>query len=573
MLARSPGRAQCRRDMSGRMFKNLPTGPAVIIGLILLYMLVYLVPLDVRPLSIPDETRYAEIPYEMLIGDDWVTPRLNGLRYFEKPPLGYWLSAISISLLGQSNFAVRLATTLAAGCTVWLLYLFSLRFFANRQTASLAAFVYLTFMAVYLLGTHATLDTLFSLFLTAGIMSYAAATLEQHSSRARFYWLGCGVSLGCAFLTKGFLAFAVPVIVLVPWLIWQRQWRALLVKGWMVVFIAVAVVLPWALLVHFRETDFWHYFFWVEHIKRFTADNAQHKEPFYYFMLWFPVIAFPWTFLLPAAFVGHVKSLNPGNTVINRLLWLWMLVPFLFFSSSSGKLGTYILPCFPPLAILVANGLYRYFQDGSKQHLFNWAVVLNLLVFAGLLFLVTYLQLTENAKAVYADDESLKVWILQASIVITLLVGIISLRLTNWRIRLASMVFFLLPILVLATVSLPTRIMEKKTPGEFLLEIAPLIDENTMIVSDGTMFRALNWYLDRRDIYMLGGNEVTYGLGYPDASHRLLDLESMRLKIQQRQQQPIALFCHYDCPEGIAELIPPGSLQRSFGSFSLMLIK
>ena len=127
--------------MSARMFKNLPAVPAVIIALILLYVLVYLVPLDVRPLSIPDETRYAEIPYEMLLSDDWVTPRLNGLRYFEKPPLGYWLSAISISLLGQSNFAVRLATTLAAGCTVWLLYLFSLRFFANRQTASLAAFV------------------------------------------------------------------------------------------------------------------------------------------------------------------------------------------------------------------------------------------------------------------------------------------------------------------------------------------------------------------------------------------------------------------------------------------------
>ena len=559
--------------MSGRMFKNLPTGPAVIIGLILLYMLVYLVPLDVRPLSIPDETRYAEIPYEMLIGDDWVTPRLNGLRYFEKPPLGYWLSAISISLLGQSNFAVRLATTLAAGCTVWLLYLFSLRFFANRQTANLAAFVYLTFMAVYLLGTHATLDTLFSLFLTAGIMSYAAATLEQHSSRARFYWLGCGVSLGCAFLTKGFLAFAVPVIVLVPWLIWQGQWRALLVKGWAVVFIAVVVVLPWALLVHFHEADFWHYFFWVEHIKRFTADNAQHKEPFYYFMLWFPIMAFPWTFLLPAAFVGHVKSLNPGNKVINRLLWLWMLVPFLFFSSSSGKLGTYILPCFAPLAILVANGLYRYFQDGSRQRLFNWAVILNLLVIAGLLFLLTYLQLSDNANAVYGDDEALKFWILQASIVIGLLAGIISLRQTNWRIRLASMVLFLLPILMLATVSLPTRIMERKMPGAFLLEIAPLIDENTMIASDGNMFRAVNWYLGRRDLYMLSGSEVTYGLGYPDASHRLLDPESMRLKIQQRQQQPIAVFCRYDCPEGIAELIPPGSLQRSFGSFSLMLIK
>ena len=275
------------------------TASTATIGVIVFYILVYLLPLDLRPLTIPDETRYAEIPYEMLISGDWVTPRLNGLRYFEKPPLGYWLNAISISALGQNNFAVRLATALAAGGTAWLLYLFSLKFFANRRTAILTSFVYLTFLVVFLVGTHATLDTLFTLFLTAGIMGYVLATLEQESSRARLYWLGCGVSLGCAFLTKGFIAFAVPVVVLVPWLIWQRQWRALLVKGWVVVIIAVAVVLPWAILVHFREADFWHYFFWVEHIQRFTADNAQHKEPFYYFMLWFPVMVFPWLALLP----------------------------------------------------------------------------------------------------------------------------------------------------------------------------------------------------------------------------------------------------------------------------------
>ena len=185
-------------------------------GLLLVFLLLYLLPLDSRPLTIPDETRYAEIPYEMLESGDWVTPRLNGLRYFEKPPLGYWLSAVSISLLGQNSFAVRLSTALAVGGTAFLVFFFTLRFFPHRQTAALAAFIYLTFISVFLVGTHATLDSLFTLFLTAGIMSYAAATLEAHPGRARLYWFCCGVALGLAFMVKGFIAFAVPVIVLVP---------------------------------------------------------------------------------------------------------------------------------------------------------------------------------------------------------------------------------------------------------------------------------------------------------------------------------------------------------------------
>lgn len=559
--------------MIGRRFNNAQGVTVMGIGLVLLFLLVYLLPLDSRPLTIPDETRYAEIPYEMLVSGDWVTPRLNGLRYFEKPPLGYWLNAVSISLLGQSNFAVRLATALAAGCTALLLYLFSLRFFANRQASTLAVFIYLTFPVVYLVGTHATLDSLLTLFLTAGIMGYVGATLEPRPGRAWLYWLGCGVSLGLAFLTKGFLAFAVPVIVLVPWLIWQRQWRALLIRGWVVVLVAAAVVLPWALLIHLRETDFWHYFFWVEHIKRFTADDAQHKEPFYYFMMLFPLMAFPWVSLLPAAIAGHLRSLNPGNIAINRLLWLWVLLPFLFFSSSSGKLATYILPCFPPLAIIFANGLYRYFQDSSRRRLFNWAVLLNLLVIAALLVLITYLQLMDKANAVYRDDETLQLVILQTSIVIALLGGLFSLRRINWRIRLACLPLIMLPVLALSTISLPARVAETKAPGQFILEVAPIVNDGMLVVSDGSMFRALNWYLGRRDVYLLSGNEVAYGLGYPDASHRLLSPETMRLKIQQKQQQPIALFCHHGCPQGIPELIPPESAQRGYGEFRLYLIR
>jgi 4-amino-4-deoxy-L-arabinose transferase len=559
--------------MIARLFSNSHGDGRMSVGLVLLFLLVYLLPLDLRPLSLPDETRYAEIPYEMLISGDWVTPRLNGLRYFEKPPLGYWLNAVSIALLGQSNFAVRLVTALAVGGTALLLYFFSLRFFRNRQSAALAALIYLTCLGVYLIGTHAVLDSLLTLLLSAGIMSYAAAAMEDQPGRARLYWLACGISLGCAFLVKGFLAFAVPVIVLLPWLLWQRQWRALFIRGWGVVLVATIIVLPWALLIHRREADFWHYFFWIEHIKRFSADNAQHQEPFYYFLMYLPLLTFPWLSLLPAALTGYFKSINPANQALNRLLWLWLVLPFVFFSSSSGKLATYILPCLPPLAILLANGLYRYFQDSRSQRLFKWGVAFNLLVMSTLLVAMAYFQLTDESRAVYRTDETPQLVILLLSIALAVVAGGFSLRRRDWRIRLALQSMLLLPALALSTVSLPAKVTEAKSPGQFLLEIAPLIDADTQIVSDGSMFRSLNWYLGRQDVYLLKMNEVGYGLGYPDSAHRLLSASMLERRIQQKPRPPIALFCHYHCPEGIPGLIPADALRRSFGSFSLFLIK
>ncbi len=543
------------------------------IGLVLFFIVVYVLPLNLRPLAIPDETRYAEIPYEMIDSGNWITPHLNGLRYFEKPPLGYWLNAISISLLGENNFAVRLSTTLAAGITAMLIYFFSLKFFPSRHSSALAAFIYLTFLGIYLLGTHFTLDSLLTLFLTAGIMSYVLATLEKKPGRAWIFWIICGLTLGLAFLTKGFLAFAVPVLVLVPWLIWHHQWHALLIKGWVVVFIAILVVLPWGLLIHLQEGDFWHYFFWVEHIQRFTAKDAQHKEPFYYFIMYFPLLAFPWVSLLPAAIAGLKKNTPLENRTINRLLLIWLLLPFLFFSASSGKLATYILPCFPPLAILMSNGLTRYFQDSGKYRLFKWGSGFNLLVLSILLLAVIYLQFQDESKAVYGRDELPQMVILLTSFVIALLMGgFISFRKNPWNLRVFSILAFIFPVIAILTFATPLKVVEKKAPEKLLLEVSPLIDENTIIISAGSMFRAVNWYLKRKDIYLLTANEVEYGLSYPDAKDRLVNTANVKKMISNKNKRAVAIFCHRDCPDPILEIIPADATRKEFGSFSFVLI-
>ena len=155
--------------------------------LLLFFALAYVLPLGARDLVVPDETRYAEIPREMIAGGDWVVPHLNGVRYFEKPALGYWVHAAAIGLLGENNFAVRLPSALAVGLSALLIYILAARA-SNREdqddgaTAVLAALVFLSCFEVFGVGNTAVLDSLFSVFLTACIAAFYFATEARPGS-------------------------------------------------------------------------------------------------------------------------------------------------------------------------------------------------------------------------------------------------------------------------------------------------------------------------------------------------------------------------------------------------------
>jgi 4-amino-4-deoxy-L-arabinose transferase len=243
--------------------------------LLLFFLLAYILPLGARSLFVPDETRYAEIPREMIAGGNWVVPHLDGARYFEKPVLGYWVHAGSLLLFGQNNFAVRLPSALAVGLSAWLLYVLVCRMGRkenreNRRLAILAALIYLSCSEVFVVGNVALLDSLFAFFLTATISAlFFASEAEPRSSRTTAFLLLAGVSCGLAFLTKGFLAIAVPVLAVAPYLVWQRRYADLFRLSWLPVLIAILVALPWAILIQLKAPDFWRYFFWNEHIRRF----------------------------------------------------------------------------------------------------------------------------------------------------------------------------------------------------------------------------------------------------------------------------------------------------------------
>ena len=325
----------------------------MLVLLSLFFLCTYLLPLGIRPLIRPDEFRYAEIPREMLSSGDWIVPRLNGVRYFEKPATGYQMTAVCFALFGENAFALRLPSVLGVLLTAAFLYFLMYRYSRDPFLPGLAAGIYLCSGLVFGVGTFAVLDSQLTCMLSLSIMAFYFAW-SSSERRYVFCWLiAAGAFAGVAFLIKGFLAIAVPVIVAVPFLIWQKEWRKLFLFPWIPLLVMLAVVLPWSLAVHQAEPDFWRYFFFEEHVNRFFSHTYDRKpQPFWYFL---PVLLGG---MMPAGLLWFVAWRGIAwrwlHSSFLRFLLCWTVLPFLFFSVSSCKLGTYILPCFLPLAALTA---------------------------------------------------------------------------------------------------------------------------------------------------------------------------------------------------------------------------
>lgn len=545
-------------------------------GLIIVYILLYILPLGIRPMVIPDETRYAEIPREMLQSGDWAVPHLNGLRYFEKPPLGYWLNAVSIRLFGETPFAVRLSSALAAGLSAWLVWLLVVRAGVGRKQALAASAVYLGLLEVLLVGTFAVFDTLLALFLTGGMVFFYLATEHSDSrKRQRWRWLISGVWFGLAFLTKGFLAFVIPGMVLGAYCLLEKRFKPLFRSIGFIV-IGLSVIVPWAIIVHLREPDFWHYFIWEEHIHRFLADDAQHAAPAYYYLAALPALAFPWVGFIPAIVRGlRTNALEPR---LLRFLLLWLVLPFLFFSISKGKLATYILPCFAPIAILTLSGVFAYLKSGRTRG-FNLGVGINAVVLLAALaaFLIYNHQYAGTAKALFSANESGRAaafaLLLSASLLITLAAAFVK---TPMR-KIMAVTASVIPLFLILNLALPARIVDNKSPVAFFQQTARHIKPDSIVISDAKVVRAVTWVLKRDDLYLTDQGEMDYGLRYPEHRGRLLsDADFAALLKQQRGRangRDIVLFCKQTCDDRIVARVPDDAEHYFNGYYTVWIIR
>jgi 4-amino-4-deoxy-L-arabinose transferase len=503
--------------------------------IIALFFLLYVVPLGVRPMVIPDEFRYAEIPREMLETGDWVVPHLDGLRYFEKPVLGYWLNAIAIAMFGENAFAVRFFSAVAAGISAFFLFFLARRYAGGYFAGVFAAAAFLTCLEVFAVGTFSTLDSMFCMFLTAAMTLFFFAYMENRPRKEACLLVLSGISCGLAFLTKGFLAFAVPAVTIIPFLIWQRRAKEIFRILWVPVVTAALVGLPWCLMIYVRENDFWHYFLWTEHIQRLISPKGgQHPEPFWFFIPCILIGALPWTALLPPVISGlrdtRLGSRGAGSLKdpLVRFALCWLLFPFLLFSTSRGKLGTYILPCFPPLAVLVSTGLLKYFATGKKKA-FTVAVHILLVIVAALVIFLILSQTMSAALRLYEQRETWKVVLVTTAFLTYALFLLCASRAANFRKKLAYFAIGPTVFMFCAQFVMPNQFKDGKAPGEFLRQNWHRVCPDTRLVSDNYLASAVCWSYKRRDVFLLGrGGELAYGLGYDDSKQRLLDIERLR---------------------------------------------
>ena len=534
--------------------------------LLFIFILLYLIPLGSRPLFIPDETRYAEVPREMLQSGEWLVPHLNGLRYFEKPSMGYWLDAAAINVFGENEFAVRLDSAVATGLTACLVFLLVTASGLGRKPAYISALIYLTCLGIYGTGTFSVLDSLLSLFLTAGISWFY---LGVTTTKIRF-WILSGIAFSCALMTKGFLAFAIPVLVLTPWLLWLKRYDVILRQSWLVIAITLLIALPWALAMHLREPDFWHYFFWVEHIQRFTATNAQHKAPVYFYLLFFPVVAFPWVSFLPAALHGLKVSPTDSAKNLIRLCGLWIVLPFIFFSVSSGKLITYIMPIFPALAILLGVGINNYLELDQRKLLIR-AVKINAAVLLLLLAALTVIEVGKFGSPLF-ENQTWKFLLIAAALLAGVIVNGLALVEKNPDKLLLYLLLMFVPMLFILNIALPDRVKMSKAPAPLFLQYSNLATANALVITDDSLIQAAAWYLKRNDIYLSDGGELSYGLSYKDGQHKLLDaVKFQQLVANNSNRRPILFYCKAACNPGMVVILDHSRLQTyRYGNFVLL---
>jgi len=326
------------------------------------FWLVLLVLASLRPLAVPDEGRYGEIGRWMLVSGDWLTPRLDGIPFFHKPPLLHWLSAISLSLFGVSELALRLVPALHAGLMITALYL-AARTVSSEVIARRAAIMLGSSLTFLVGGQYINHDMLVATWIGLAIWAFAFAFMAGDKPNAWLARLGF-VACALGMLSKGLIGIALPGLVMFVWLIWTRQFKKVLYLPWLSGLALFAVVaLPWFLLAQQTYPEFFNYMFVGQQFNRYTAATYNNPQPWWFYLVALGLLLFPWVFFALGQ-VRRVTSMTLASSIDLpavwwRLCWAWVLAILVFFSIPHSKLVGYIVPVTPALALLAAVGWQR----------------------------------------------------------------------------------------------------------------------------------------------------------------------------------------------------------------------
>lgn len=475
-----------------------------------------------RPLSVPDEGRYVEIPREMVETGNYLTPRLNYVKYFEKPVLFYWLEAFSIKLFGIHEFTLRLWPAIFGLLGCLAVAVSGARLF-GRKTGILAAIVLGTSVLYFALSRAIILDMPVSIFLTVGLLSFLLGTHQNIAWKRRAcFWI---FAASCAFavLTKGLIGIVIPGMIIFAWIAILGEWRLLktmYIPSSLALFLFIAA--PWHIIVSMVNPEFFNFYFIHEHFNRYLTTVHGRYQPKWFFAPILLLGLFPWSAFLIQAIAYNLpsswKERHEHRDVL--FLMLWAALVFLFFSASDSKLIPYILPVLPPLALLLG----RYFSSAWERHdfpgMYAGYIILSVLAVVGLLVAFNLHYFIPETKEV--ELRMLGFW--PVLLLATLALGsFAALLLAKYRgFRVAFIALAACAALVMLEGNAVAPRADKKSIKELAVTLKPLLKPGDEVASYGTYYQDLPVYIQRRITVVDWEGELEFGTTVEDTSQWMI---------------------------------------------------
>ncbi len=452
-----------------------------------------------RPLFVPDEGRYAEIAREMAASGNYITPYLNGIKYFEKPVLFYWLGAFAIKFAGLSLWTLRSinACLALAGCllTYWVS-----RHLYDRLTGLLAALILGTSTLFFVMSHMIGLDLPVSIFISASLYFFLLGSKEP----CRSYFWAAAISAALAVLSKGLIGIVFPAIIAGMWICLTSQWK-ILRQAYLLSssLIFLVIVTPWHYLVNLYNPEFFHFYFIEQHLLRYTTKDIGHYQPSWFFLPYLMLGLFPWCVFLPQTITRLLPLIWKQRQTYQKELFflLWAVFIFSFFSFSKSKLIPYILPVFPPLAVLIARYLSTCLRQKQVLGLrlsYSCLLLLSLLLYAAYLYFMPHNSYLSVAACILVFG------------------ALIANVLIYWNAIYAYALTIITAGLFLSCSLASLSSLDSRTILPLAKSLKPLLRAQDEVITYNQYYQDLPFYLQRRVSILNWRNELGFGMAHQD---------------------------------------------------------
>ena len=468
-----------------------------ILSILILFGIFYAIWIGSHPLFTPDEGRYSEVAREMVASRDYVTPRLNGVAFLDKPALYYWLQASAIHVFGLKEWSLRFWPATMGILSALITYLTG-RLLFNRRTGFVSALILATSPLYYGAAHYANLDLEVASLIGDSLLCFIAAMQNTSSRLKNILLISAYVFAGLAALTKGLIGIAFPVMIIGAWIILLNRWKILtkmrLFSG-MCIFLLIAA--PWYFLVQKANPEFLHFFFVTQQVSRFlTTQDFNSKAAFWFYV---PVVLagfFPWSIFLIQAIAQKIKFIwqDRQASAVDLFLLLWFFIVLVFFSIPRSKTVGYILPIFPVSALIVGSYLSRMWNMPRAKGIISGAIAFlffSLLIGSAFLAAPLFSVQLEISKSVLSVLRYIGVCILIAGVVSSFL-----LRKKNMTALFSCMTTTIVVILLIFIGS--ASALNEKSIKPLAMLLKPHLQPGDEVVAYYKYYQDLPIYLERR---------------------------------------------------------------------------